>query len=420
MSEDFLHYIWKFGLYDKEALFTDSGERVTIISPGVRNSDSGPDFMNARIRIDDSIFAGNVEIHIKSSDWLSHKHHKDESYSNIILHVVKEYDFKIADTKGQTIPTVVLTYPAVIELKYNELNYSDSEILCKRYIADVDKFKLKHWLLRMAAERLESKISGIDLKQSGPEFAFYLTLFKSFGFKTNSLPFEMLCKTLPLRILKSLESVSQYEALLLGQAGMLDDSDSTDDYAVMLTGEYRHLSIKYELKNINKSLWKFARMRPVNFPSIRIAQLASLLHENPGLLTTVLNARDINEYFRIFDITASEYWNNRYMIGKLSESRSKKRLGKSGVESVLINSIIPYMFAYGKLTGEEKYTNKALDILEKLPPEDNSPVREWFDAGVCAGNASESQALIHLKSEYCRKKKCLQCAVGKFVLSDDK
>ncbi|MDR2563783.1 MAG: DUF2851 family protein [Prevotellaceae bacterium] len=423
MGEDFLHFVWKFGLLDKNGLKTAAGENVEIISPGTHNKDSGPDFTGAKIKIGEVLWAGNVEIHVKASDWLLHGHQNDKSYDSVILHAVAINDVEITRMNTETIPVITINYPKSIEQKYRELADSSFDIPCKLYLPKITEVKIKHWLTRMAAERLEYKAEYIAelLKQTQSDFDRVLRrlLFRYFGFKVNALPFELLAQNIPAVAKKYHASLPTTEALLFGQAGFLDDELAEDDYYNALKREYLFLKAKHGLNPMNKSLWKFARLRPYNFPTLRIAQMAALLHKCDDLFDAVLNADDVREHIAVFeDVRASEYWDTRYLFGKTVEKPLPKRIGRTAAELIALNVTVPFMFAYARSKGDENLRERALNLLDKFKPESNSTIRNWAEAGIKAGNAAESQALLHLYAEYCSPRKCLQCAIGKIVVGD--
>ena len=422
MSEDFLHFVWKFGLLDKRDLKTAAGEEVEIISAGMHNRDSGPDFNNAKIKIGDTLWVGNVEIHVKASEWLAHGHQNDKAYDNVILHAVAINDAAIFRSSGEPVSVITITYPKFIEEQYAALTNSPLNIPCRSYIPAIDDIKIRHWLSRMATERLERKAEYVEelLRQTQSDFdrVFHRLLFRYFGFKANAVPFELLAQNLPAKVLKKYhDSPFILESLLFGQAGLLEDA-LDDDYYNALKAEYIFLRAKYELTPLDKSLWKFAKLRPGNFPSLRIAQIAELLHRHDDLTEAMLRAGDIREHLAIFDVAASEYWNRHYVFGKAAEKSLPKRIGRVATELIAINVTVPFMFAYAKCKGDSNLHEKALTLLDEIKPESNSTVEEWAKAGVVAASASESQALLHLYSEYCSARKCLQCAIGKIVVGN--
>ena len=414
-SEDFLQFIWKIGLFDKENLFTTTGEKVEIISLGMRNNDAGPDFLNAKVRLGDTVWAGNIEVHIKSSDWMLHKHNIDKAYNNVILHVVKKNDASMQRENGSLVPTLELPYSAELEQKYCDLLGSKSRTVCSPFIASTEPFLLKNFLSRVLVERLEVKSQRLldILQQTNNSWldVFHRTLFRSFGFSVNAVPFELLAQQTPLlAIAKHRDSLVQLEALLFGQAGFLEE-EPLDEYQAKLKSEYQFLKNKLGFKPIEKHLWKFLRIRPSNFPTIRIAQISSLLHQSSGLVDSVLSLEKVEDYIDLFDVKTSEYWEMHYTFG--IESKHKvKNLGTPSIERIISNVVVPFLFTYGKARGSEKLQEKALTLLEVLAPEKNAIVEEWAEQGVKADNAFFSQALLQLKQAYCDKQKCLSCIIG--------
>ncbi|MDR2127412.1 MAG: DUF2851 family protein [Prevotellaceae bacterium] len=420
MNEDFIQFIWRFGLFYKDAAETTDNQKITVINSGMINHDSGPDFFNAKIKIGSIIWVGNIEIHINASDWKRHKHNIDKAYDNVILHVVKNADCDIFRNDGSKIPTLQIQYNSNLEKRYRELLSSDTWIACQNYIDNVESFKMKHFLNRILIERLEQRSAHINkiLLDTRNDFkeVFYRLLFRSFGFGTNTLPFELLAQATPLAAInKHRNSLLQIEALLFGQAGFLNEQP-VDDYQSQLQKEYKFLQNKFKLKPVEKHLWKFMRLRPTNFPTIRIAQLAKFLTQTDGLLAKITAFEKPDELNTFFEFNASEYWNTHYNFGKQTDKRIKS-FGKKSAEKIIINLIVPYLFAYGKAKGEDKFTEKAFDLLEIISPEKNNIITGWENTGIKIENAFYSQALIQLKTMYCNNKQCLKCAIGENIIN---
>ncbi|MDR2064963.1 MAG: DUF2851 family protein [Prevotellaceae bacterium] len=421
MNEDFLQFIWRFGLFNKDSATTTDNQNITVLNTGIINNDSGPDFFNAKIKIGEIIWAGNIEVHINASDWKRHKHNADKSYDNVILHVVKNADCDIFRSDGSKIPAWEIQYDSKLEKRYSKLLSSETWIACQNYMRNTESFKMKHFLNRMMIERLEQRSAHIskilaDTKNDFKE-VFYRLLFRSFGFGTNTLPFELLAQSTPLAAInKHRNSILQTEALLFGQAGFLNEQP-LDDYQSQLQKEYKFLQNKFEIKPVEKHLWKFMRLRPTNFPTVRIAQLAKLLTQTDGLLAKIIAFEKPDELNAFFEFNASEYWDTHYNFGKQTAKRVKS-FGKKSAEKIIINLIVPYLFAYGKAKGEEKFSEKAFDLLEIISPEKNSIVAGWENIGVKVDNAFYSQALIQLKTIYCNNKQCLKCAIGKNIIDE--
>lgn len=422
MKEEFLHYIWKYKLYKNGNLTAQNQEKIEILNQGTHNFDSGPDFFNAKIKINETIWAGNVEVHINSSDWFAHNHHKDKAYDNVILQVVYNHDKDIVRTNGQPIPTLEIKFDKKLLNNYESLIKSEYWISCQNDIREIDSFTVQNWLEKLTIERLEEKSERINelLKQTnnGWETAFYFQLARNFGFKLNSDPFELLAKSLPLAYLaKHKDDLSQIEALLFGQAGFLND-ESGDDYYERLKKEYQYLQKKFNLKPIEKHLWKFLRSRPGNFPSVRIAQFAMLVYKSTALFSKILETKTINDFYKLFIVKPSDYWENHYVFNKESIKKSKI-IGKSAVDIILINTIVPFLFIYGKAKGIQNLQDRSIRLLESLKPEKNSIITKWNDLDINASNAFDTQALIQLKNNYCNPKKCLNCQIGNRIIRKD-
>ena len=421
MQEEFLHYLWKFRLFDGKDPVTQSGEPIEIIKTGEHNFDSGPDFFNARIKIGETEWAGNVEIHTKASDWEAHKHQHDKAYDNVILHVVHTADKELKRRNGEVIPTLELKKRVPVEVykKYQSLGTSGDWIPCGKQISSVSSFTLNHWLDRLLIERLERKtqpiIDSLAKNQNDWEETFYQQLAYGFGLKVNAQPFEFLAKSLPLNILsKQKDSLLSIEALLFGQSGLLDPN-AKDEYEKQLRKEYAFLKNKFKLKPMDAHLWKFARLHPPGFPTIRIAQFANLIFKSLNLFSKMIEAQNIYTVQSLLHAEASEYWNTHYRFGKVSPHR-KKFLGEDTKSNLIINVIAPFLFVYAKQKGEPRITDRALDFLNKTEAENNSIIEKWNSLGVETENSGQTQALLQLKNDYCSKKRCLQCAIGAKLL----
>ncbi len=423
MKEAFLQFIWQQQLIKKYNLLTVCGQSIEILSPGQRNTDAGPDFINAKIRIADKIWAGTVEIHVKSSDWEKHKHSADRAYDNVILHVVYDYDADIQRTNGEIIPTFVLKIDDRLYKNYMRLIKNKGPIACADFLKEIDKYYIKILQNSLVVERLKRKSNEVleQLKQNNNswEETFYVFLAKSFGFKQNAVAFEMLAKSLPLRaIAKQKDDLQQVEAMLFGQAGFLS-LDCQDDYFRLLQREYIYLQKKYNLKPLERHLWKFLRMRPTNFPTIRIAQFAAVLHKNSNLFSKILEAKNVELIKKMFEVETSEYWTTHFTFGKEAK-KSPRKLGKSSIDVILINILSLFLFSYGLEKNDEDMKLKALDLLESIKPEKNNIIEKWNRVGVFAQNAFESQALIELFNEYCQKERCVDCSIGtKIIISEN-
>ena len=422
-TEDFLHYIWKFRLFDRINLQTTTGEELEVYSAGLHNSDAGPDFHNARLRIGTTVWAGNVELHISSSDWKKHNHSFDNAYNNVILHVVYRDDEPLILSDGRTVPTLELHSRISPDLynRYHQLVFGQQQIIpCEGSIQTVDEMTIKNWLTRVLIERLEKRaahvIAALDNNRGDWEETFYQFLAANFGFKTNALPFELLAKSLPQQILaKHKNNPEQIEALIFGQAGFLVD-DLADEYPKRLKHEYLFLQKKYKLVPVEKHLWKFMRMRPQNFPTVRLAQFSALIVQSNHLFSKVLDIRDVTGLRKLFtDIKVDEYWNDHYRFDTASKPLPKN-LGQSSIDILLLNTFTLFLFSYGQHNKLEYYVSRSLKLLENLPAEQNSITAAFAELNVKAQSAFESQALIELKNNYCNYKKCLHCGIGNKIL----
>jgi len=420
MKESILHYIWQQKLFTAHALRTTEEEIVEVIDVGKLNSDAGPDFFNAKIKIADTIWAGNIEIHTQASDWNKHNHQHDKAYDSVILHVVKFADTDIQRSAGEKIPQLELIYPAHIEENYEKLIREQKWIPCADKIGNVPDIFIQSWKNALLTERLEQKMNAIQrlLAENNQhwEEAFYITLARSFGFSTNSQAFEMLAKSLPLSALgKHKNDLFQIEALLFGQSGLLNN-ELTEEYSLKLKKEYDFLKVKFNLQPINAELWKLLRLRPDNFPHIRIAQFATLIHSSSKLFSRIIENPEIDYLNKIFKTEPSEYWKSHYLFGHTSPEKSKK-LGKSSINSILINTVVPFLFCYAHQKGNQDLKDKALVLLEQIPAEKNSIVSGWENIGMKIETAYDSQAFLQLKKRYCDDKNCLRCRIGHKVLT---
>ena len=421
MQEDFLHYIWKHKKFDVLNIITSDNELVEIISTGQHNLNSGPDFFNANLRIAGQLWAGNVEIHLKSSDWYLHNHETDKAYDNVILHVVWDHDTDIFRKDNSKLPTLVLkdfVKKAAI-INYQALiNNSQKWINCENDFADVDEFLLQNWLERLYIERLENKSEVILdlLKKSNNDWeaVLFKMLAKNFGLKVNGDAFFSLANSIDFSIIRKLQSnINQLEAILFGQANFLEES-LEDVYFKTLKNEYKYLKQKFKLKNEGVLPCRYFRLRPTNFPTIRIAQLAMLYHTNKQLFTKLIGLKKVNDFYSVFSNHTSIYWESHYTFNKASKS-IKKTFSKSFVDLLLINTIIPLQFCYEKQKGNSNHEN-ILKLIQEIKSEKNSIVDKYQSLKPISSSALQSQALLQLKSLYCDKNKCLQCAVGSFLI----
>ncbi len=421
MSEEFLHFLWKNQLFEKDSFRTASGEEVLIVDVGEKNYDSGPDFFNAKIEIEGILWVGNVEIHIKSSDWNRHKHNLDPAYDNVILHVVAENDKETVGTNGRNIPVLEIEVAEKYHAKYLQMMSSGLWIPCQQELFKIDPFRIKFWLGKVLVERLKDKTGQffelLEHNKNNWEESFYQGLAKSFGFKVNSQQFERLARTLPLKhLLQHKNNLFQLEALLFGQAGLLSEDLFGDEYYQGLKKEYEFFRSKFGLKPLEKHIWRFMRMRPLNFPTIRIAQFASMIYHSSGnLFSACMEAGSLEALMEIFNFQVSPYWENHYQFNKESKNISKK-MGLDAKYSILINTIIPFLFMFGEQKGQNDLKERSVKFLEEIPPEKNKLIRQWAEAGIQSDNAFYSQSLIQLRNSYCKYKRCLDCEIGNQII----
>lgn len=421
IKEDLIHYIWKTKRLDYSKLNTTRGEELIIKKWGFHNHHSGPDFSNGQISIDGMTWAGNIEMHVKSSDWHKHGHTSDPAYDNVILHVVWDHDQEILDKNNEAIPTLDLSeyVDATLMDNYHELMLNQYRIPCEKLLSKVDLSHMNLWLNKVLVERISNKSAYLEslLEQTHNDWnqVFFIALCRYLGTKVNAEPMEQLARSFDLSIIwKNKDQLSNIEALLFGQAGMLIDSNG-DDYYLSLRNTYQHLSTKYQLQNIDPVAWKFARMRPANFPTIRIAQLAKLFVSHDGIFAKLLAAKNISEINNLLKINPSEYWDNHYRFNKESIFKEKP-IGDNLVQIIIINVVVPLLFLYGKKHDDIEYQDKAIALLENVKAENNKITRLWKELGIKADSAYFSQALIQLKINYCDHKKCMTCQVGNMIM----
>ena len=418
MKEEFLHYVWKNRLF-REPLELVTGEQIEVLDVGQHNMDAGPDFFNAKVKIDGTIWAGNIEIHVHSSDWLIHGHDRDQNYQNIILHAVGINDIDIRTNINSIIPTIELKFfPELLE-NYMKLLNNHDWIQCGSSVSLVDPMILNLWLDRLLIERLEQKTDQIRKNLDGTKGDWRETIYRqaarSFGFSINSMPFELLSRSLPYKYLsKHLSDPQAIEALLFGQAGFLE-SEEGDPYYTALRKEYLFLQKKYHLNSISQQLWKMLRLRPANFPCVRLAQFASFTPFLPDFFQHVscFNWKWLMDCMQT--IRPTEYWHTHYQFNKTT-SESKKLISKQSARNIIINGMVPLVYEYGRQTGSPDYKQNAIAILEALPPESNKILNGWKNLGLNIPSAFHSQALLQLKNYYCNLKKCLNCQIGNQIL----
>lgn len=403
MQESFLHYIWQFQYFDKKDLVTTQGETLQVIRPGIHNTNAGPDFSDAKIRIGLMSWAGNVEIHISSSEWEAHRHHNDRAYDSVVLHVVWTDDKPVKLTDGSLLPTVVLKGKIDTQLltRYRKLMGTSFIIPCARQFKNVPGIIKLSMLDRVLVERLEEKsqavIELLEYNNSDWDETTYQLLARNFGFKVNNQPFFQLAKGVPYKYLgRHADNPKQVEAMLFGQAGFLDEP-SGDSRHRMLRREYHVLAAKYSLETsrLKASQWKFLRLRPANFPTVRLNQFAVLICRQKNLFSKIIELENYGSAYEIFDVG---------------------EMGRSSVDNIIINTVAPLLVAYGRRQGDTSFTERAQKILESVTAENNRILRSWTALGLDVKNAFDSQALIQLFNSYCVPRRCLDCAIGACLL----
>lgn len=423
MTESFLHYIWQLQYFDKQNLQTSTSEPVQIFNPGNRNTDAGPDFSNARIKIGILEWRGSIEIHIKASGWIDHQHGSDGAYEKVVLHVVWENDKPIIRTDGTNMPTLELknrVEPVVWE-RFKKLYTSIESIPCAsnwQAVPDIHKLSM---LDRTLIERLDNKavlVNKLSIKNGNNwEQTCYQLLCKNFGFKINAEPMLRLAEIVPHNmLLKHVDKPVQVEALLYGAGGFLEEAE-TDEYITLLKREYTILRKKYSLENrqMNRAQWKFLRLRPANFPTVRIAQLTTLLCATKNLFSVMLEANSYKEFLGVLAADQSTYWHTHYQFGKLSKTTIPS-LGQSSIENIMINTVAPLLTAYGRLRDEQAYIDRAIEWLHCTKAENNTITRQWQALNYSVKTASDSQALIELYTNFCMKRRCLECTIGAHLI----
>lgn len=417
-----MQYVWKHRLWRSEDMVTNTGKKVRVVDPGLLNTDAGPDFFNAKIEIDGHMWVGNVEMHYRATDWKRHRHDSDKAYDSVILHVVAKDDAPVRRTNGELIPQLVLEVSPQFNADYASLVGATIEVPCATKIKQVPHLTIVEWVEGLAFERLHGKVERIhqllNSFNGSWEDVCYVTLARNFGFGINNDAFERLARRTPLRLLgKHSDSVLQIEALLFGQAGMLDaQKPGMDSYYNQLCTEYAFLSNKFQLTPMEKESWKLFRIRPQNFPYRRIAMLAQFIEGGFRMMNRILETEGEKEMRALFEMELSGYWTKHYTFGKPNE-RATATLSRSSIDIILINTVAPLLYAYGELTGNYEMTDKAIKLLEDLRAENNSIVSHFVAYGIDCPDALTSQALVQLKREYCDARKCIYCKIGHHLLS---
>lgn len=423
--EQLLHYTWKHKLYPLKELTTSDGQRVDIVDPGLHNRNAGPDFFNAKIRIGSTMWVGNVEIHDKSSDWYQHGHDKDSRYDNVVLHVAAELDTEVMKSNGEYVPQLQLSVPDDVLTHYDELQKTDEYPPCYKVIPHLSALIIHSWMAALQTERLEQKTEAIrkraELCNGSWEDAYFVTLARNYGFGINGEVFEQWAYNIPLNaVAHHRDDLFQIEAIFMGQAGLLEldsipeyyQKDALNDgYFAKLRNEYQYLAHKFSMKPIDFKLWRFLRLRPQNFPHIRISQLANLYYQQKAGLSQLIECETLDELKNVLKSQVTPYWETHYTFGSTSP-KNEKHLSYGSINLLMINTAIPMLFAYGRHTTKEVLCDKAFDFLEQLKAENNHIIRMWQQVGLPVKTAGDSQALIQLKKEYCDKKECLRCRFG--------
>ncbi len=421
MNEELLQYIWLAGLFNAEGLKTTDGQEVLILQRGKLNTNAGPDFSAARIRIGEADWVGNIEIHIHSDDWYLHKHHTDIAYNNTILHVVFAHHKQAQRQDGTLVPTIEINTQIFdnVLANYQTLKTAKHWIPCAPFIKQIDNFTHAQAIDRALINRLERKTEQVkqwlQLANNDWHSVFYYAIARSFGFGVNAPAFEQLAICLPISILgKHKQDITQIEALIFGTAGFLEENIK-DNYHQKLKQEWAFLKAKYELKALPNSTFKMMRMRPGNFPTIRLAQLAALIFKSYHLMAEMVDTDDLKLIEKKFEIAPSIFWQTHYTFGKETKKHTAN-LSLSAIHLILINAVVPTLFEYAQSIGRENLHQKAINLLQQLPPEKNNITNTWKTLGITALNAFESQALIELKTQYCDAKRCLNCKIGNKIL----
>ena len=420
MKEDFLHYVWKFRKFEQANLQTSNNEPVSVIHPGQYLQLAGPDFFNAQLVIGTQKWAGNVEIHLKSSDWYLHRHEKDPAYENVILHVVWDHDTEIFRSNNTTIPVLEIKnyISADVLSNYESLMFPKSWIYCERQLARIDLFTLENWLERLYFERLEKKSQSIMAllrqKENDWEAVLFCLMAKNFGLNTNGEAFLKIALGIPFSIIRkeNFEAVNM-EALIFGQSRLLEGVKE-DQYFLELQKQFGYLSHKYRLEQIETEPLQFFKHRPDNFPTIRLSQFAGLYSGRQNLFSEIIHCNSVAQLYGILKVSASPYWQTHYQFGRESPKKAKS-VSVAFADLIIINTILPIRFAYSKNQGKDVSEN-SIGLLRQIPVEKNAIVDKFSQFGIRAKNAFETQALLQLKSAYCNRGKCLDCAIGNMLL----
>ena len=418
MQESFLHFVWQYQYFNKTALLTTNGAKVNVIHPGMHNTDAGPDFKEAIIQIDDIEWRGHVELHVNSADWTYHKHHTDPAYNNVVLHVVWQSNQEVKRADGSILPVMELQglIDERVIFDYKKLINNPSEVRCEKQLKQISDVTWLSTLDKALMERLSVKAGIVKAlyvsNRNDWEETAYQLLAKNFGFKINSEPFEVLASSLPYKIIKKhADNPFQVEAMVFGQAGLLNQ-ESEDEYEQALLKEYNFLKHKYNLTDRLQAMqWKLLRLRPANFPTVRLAQFSKLLSQMPSLFQNLLEIGSAKDLQKQFKVQVSEYWQHHYQFGVHSDKKVPS-LGSSSVENIAINTVAPLLAAYGRYNDDQAFVDRAVSLLQEIKAEKNRIINHWSALDIHVATAFDSQALIQLYNEYCAKRRCLSCNVG--------
>lgn len=415
-NEEFLQFIWKHELFNRRKMRTTCGKSLEVFRPGEHNLHAGPDFFNARIRVDQLVWAGNVEVHSNASDWIKHGHQKDPAYDNVILHVVGSFDSEIRNSRGRRIHTTVLEYPEHIISRYEILRAQNNWLPCHQFIRKVSPLKMQHWITCLQSERLRFKtghISSIIMRQDlDREEVLFRAMASGYGLPINSLPFEMMTSGVPLQLLLDLrDNLLDLEAVFYGRSGFLYPKMVCGTYVTNLMERFSQRASALQGNIVPRHLWKFLRLRPASFPTLRISQFASLIQLRYPFSDSLLSFSTLNEIEQLLRVKASHYWDTHYLFGKCSP-HSIKYMGRQAILTMIINVIVPYLNALGKTDHKISAVLKAKEILCEMEAESNKIIKNWINFGMKPRNAFESQAFIQLYNVYCKQKRCLDCQIG--------
>ena len=423
--EALLHYVWKHKLWPLKPLATTGGEPVEVIDTGLHNRNAGPDFFNAKVKIGETLWVGNVEIHDRATNWNAHGHQHDAAYDNVVLHVCREVNGTATTASGRMLPQLQLDVPPSVLQNYRQLLHADRYPPCYQLIPSLSPLTIHSWLSALQTERLEQKTEAIKRRvaqcNGSWEQAYFTTLARNFGFGINGDAFEQWARCVPLSAVgHHRDDLFQIEAIFMGQAGLTDlenlpkrhrERAENDDYFIRLRNEYHFLQRKFSLQPIDPKLWRFLRLRPQNFPHIRLAQLAQLYHRKTASLSQIVDCATVEDLEKALATRVTPYWQTHHLFGADSPT-SEKRLSASSRRLMIINTVIPMLFAYGRHRHDEKLCDRAFDLLEELGAEQNHITRMWSECGLSVRSAADTQALIQLKNEYCDRKDCLRCRIG--------